>query len=83
MPTYDYRCVKCENEFESFLTISRREEPTKEACSECGGEVRIKPATPLFAYDNVGGNKKVDRAFKDRLKEIKRSHPGGNMSIPP
>ena len=67
MPTYDYRCVKCGNEFEAFLTISRREEPTKEACLECGGEITIKPAAPLFAYDNITTrssvkNHRVDRA---------------------
>ena len=86
MPTYDYRCVKCGNQFEAFLAISRREEPTKEACLECGGEITIKPAAPLFAYDNIATSaspRKVDREFRDRLIDIKKSHHGALMNIPP
>lgn len=86
MPTYDYRCAKCGNQFEAFLAISRREEPTKEACLECGGEITIKPAAPLFAYDNIATSaspKKVDREFRDRLIDIKKSHHGAEMNIPP
>ena len=88
MPTYDYRCVKCGNQFEAFLAISRREEPTKEACLECGGEITIKPAAPLFAYDNISSrssvkNHRVDREFRDRLIDIKKSHHGALMNIPP
>lgn len=33
MPTYEYRCTACENEFEKFQRIS--EEPGAE-CPECG-----------------------------------------------
>ena len=86
MPTYDYRCVQCELEFEKFLSISRREEPTKEVCSTCGGEITIKPAAPLFAYDNIATSaspRKVDREFRDRLIDIKKSHHGAEMNIPP
>ena len=88
MPTYDYRCVQCELEFEKFLSISRREEPTKEVCSTCGGEITIKPAAPLFAYDNITSrssvkNHRVDREFRDRLIDIKKSHHGAEMNIPP
>ena len=85
MPTYDYICDSCGYEFEKFLTISRRAEPTEEPCSKCGALIRIKPATPLFAYDNIktGSNGKVDRGFRDRMIDIKKSHPGATMNIPP
>ena len=88
MPTYDYICDSCDNEFEKFLTISRRAEPTKEPCSKCGALIRIKPATPLFAYDNITSrssvkNHRVDREFRDRLIDIKKSHHGAEMNIPP
>ena len=45
----------------------------------------MKPATPLFAYDNIktGSNGKVDRGFRDRMIDIKKSHPGATMNIPP
>jgi len=85
MPTYDYRCSQCGNEFEKFLTISRRHEPSEQPCDKCGGEIIMKPATPLFAYDNIktGSNGKVDRGFRDRLLDIKKSHHGSTMNIPP
>ena len=36
MPTYDYKCKKCENLFEHFQSMT--EDPLK-TCPECGGEV--------------------------------------------
>ena len=54
MPTYDYRCEKCGNEFEDFLPMSKRTEPTKEPCDKqieqtkhmsikCGGKISQVP----------------------------------------
>ena len=37
MPTYDYRCLECETEFEKFQGIT--EEPIEE-CPECNGKVK-------------------------------------------
>ncbi len=37
MPTYDYRCLECETEFEKFQGIT--EDPIKE-CPECTGKVK-------------------------------------------
>ena len=37
MPTYDYKCTKCDHGFELFQSMS--EEPAKK-CPECGGSVR-------------------------------------------
>ena len=53
MPTYDYRCEKCENEFEEMLLISKKDEPTETPCTECGGEVKQVVAAPYFGYDNI------------------------------
>ena len=69
MPTYDYKCEKCGYEFEEFLTISRRNEPTETPCTQnidvqqtehmtfaqvCGGEVKqIIVKASGFAYDNI------------------------------
>ena len=38
MPTYDYKCEKCGNEFEEFLPMAKRTEPTEKPC-ECGGKI--------------------------------------------
>ena len=69
MPTYDYRCEKCGNEFEDFLPMSKRTKPTEEPCAQnidvqqtkhmtfaqvCGGEVKqIIVRASGFAYDNI------------------------------
>ena len=39
MPTYEYRCEKCGNEFELILSMREREEQTgKIACPKCKGK---------------------------------------------
>ena len=48
MPTYEYKCTKCNYMFEVFQTMSA--EPLK-VCPKCGGEVKrlIGPgAGPIF-----------------------------------
>ena len=37
MPTYDYRCLECETQFEKFQGIT--EQPIEE-CPECNGKVK-------------------------------------------
>lgn len=41
MPTYDYRCPKCEKAFEKLVPLAQRDEVT---CPECG----TKPAVRLL-----------------------------------
>lgn len=87
MPAYDYVCKTCGLQFEEMLPISRREEPigkTPEQCqqveSQC--EVVMMVAAPHFGDSWHHNGKKVDRGFRDRMIDIKRSHPGAQMSIP-
>lgn len=37
MPTYDYKCLGCETQFEKFQSITA---PPIEECPECGGKVK-------------------------------------------
>ena len=67
MPTYDYKCEKCGNEFERMLPISQRKEPTEipcpirildnnndPQCFDCNGEIKqIIVKASGFAYDNI------------------------------
>ena len=93
MPTYDYRCEKCGNEFEDFLPMAKRTEPTEEPCDKqlhraapvCGGKIAQVPgSTPTaFAYDNIaspGHPKKPPGWMTDKLKEIKKQQAGATMS---
>jgi len=38
MPLYEYYCEKCQHAFDDVLPISKRNEPTKQPCPECGAE---------------------------------------------
>ena len=38
MPTYDYKCKKCEHVFEDFLPMSKCDEPLGKPCPECKGK---------------------------------------------
>jgi putative FmdB family regulatory protein len=39
MPTYEYRCAECGNEFEKF---GRMSDPPVQACPACGAEAQRK-----------------------------------------
>ncbi len=77
MPYYDYHCTSCGNEFEKNMLIRDRKKPTEEPCSECSeSTVILKLATPYHGDPWHFAGKKPDDGFKDRLKEIKKSHYG-------
>ena len=88
MPTYDYRCEKCGNEFEDFLPMSKRAEPTEKPCekqieqTKCGGKISQVVGLTAFAYDNIsspGHAKKPPSWMTDKLKEIKKNQPKSTM----
>ena len=88
MPTYDYKCEKCEHEFEEMLSISRRKEPTEVPCERqlhraapiCGGEIKMKAVAPGIGDPLKLGLKKPDGRYVEKLKEIKKNHPLGTVS---
>ena len=88
MPTYDYKCEKCEHEFEEFLTIARRNEPTETPCEKqvhraapiCGGEIKMKTVAPGIGDPLKMGLIKPDGQYVEKLKEIKKNHPLGTVS---
>ena len=88
MPTYDYKCEKCEHEFEEMLSISRREEPTEVPCERqlhraapiCGGEIKMKVVAPGIGDPLKMGLIKPDGRYVVKLKEIKKNHPLGTVS---
>lgn len=88
MPTYNYKCEKCEHEFEEMLSISRRKEPTEVPCERqlhraapiCGGEIKMKAVAPGIGDPLKLGLKKPDGRYVEKLKEIKKNHPLGTVS---
>ena len=95
MPTYDYKCEKCGNEFERMLPISQRKEPTEipcpirildnnndPQCFDCNGEIKqIIVKASGFAYDNIRTkhSKKEPGWFSDKIKDMKRNNPGNTL----
>jgi putative FmdB family regulatory protein len=84
MPTYDFKCEKCEYTFEEDLKIADRKIPIESPCEQCGGEVKQTIAAPYFGYDNIHtrhskGNKEPGW-FKDKITDLKRQNPGHSMS---
>ena len=83
MPYYDYVCEKCGHEFEESLKIADRDAPTEQPCRfpTCGGEVKMVYAKPHIGDPWHHSGKKVDEGFKDRLREIKKSHHGSTINV--
>jgi len=91
MPTYDYRCEKCDHTFEENLKVVDRGVPTESPCERqlhraapiCGGEVKQIIAAPYFGYDNIhtrhSTNNKEPGWFKDKMTDLKKDNPGHSM----
>ena len=84
MPYYDYVCESCGLEFEESFPIVDRNIPTEQPCRfpTCGGEVKRVFAKPYIGDPWRFTGKKPDEAFRDRLRQIKSSHPTSTMNIP-
>ncbi len=54
MPTYEYQCDKCDQQFEVFQRIT--DDPV-EVCSECGGHVKRLIAATNFILKGSGWHK--------------------------
>lgn len=73
MPLYDYKCQSCDHAFRKLKQISKRHEPTKEPCPECGeAQIVNVIGCPAVAYNQPGVHKTTDN-FNDRLKQIKEN----------
>ena len=82
MPVYCYQCKTCENYFEESHKIDEREEPLKTPCAKCNeGELQIVMPSGTSVIDpyRIGRHKPND-GFRDRLREIKKTHPKGNVN---
>lgn len=72
MPTYAYRCGKCEHEYEIFYTsipAAEREEPT-ETCPKCDAPEKERLVTGGSGFILKGGGWAKDRygAGRGRIK---------------
>ena len=91
MPTYVYKCEKCDHTFEESLKVVDRGVPTESPCERqlhraapiCGGEVKQIIAAPYFGYDNIhtrhSTNNKEPGWYTDKIKDMKRNIPGNTL----
>lgn len=74
MPTYAYRCTKCEHEFETFEKMSAR--PRARKCPVCGGRAeRVISGGAGFLFKGEGFYVTDYRSeeYRSRAKEEKDS----------
>lgn len=82
MPTYDFRCKKCDHTFEKSLSFSEREEyPKTNKCPECGdGEIiQYIGGVCGFTTSESLGRKKAPDGFREILRRMKKAHPGSTI----
>ncbi len=82
---YDYRCKKCDNEFEEWLRMSEREEPMKNPCAElvddepCGGEI-VQAVSAMAIGDSIRlGIKKPSGEFNAVMEKIHHGTVGSKL----
>jgi putative FmdB family regulatory protein len=84
MPTYDYKCISCGDEFEIFQAMS---EPPLKICSRCNGELKrlIGPGLgPIFKgngfYQTDYKNNSSKKISKETSKAEKADRKSSNKS---
>ena len=74
MPTYSFNCESCNKSFESFLTMSKSDEPLGEPCPECGVKGKVRKAYTSAPTAWMDSNYMVDKpqcgAFQERMQHI-------------
>ena len=74
MPTYSFYCECCGKSFESFLTMSKCDEPLGEPCPKCGVSGRVVKAYLSAPSAMLDTNHIVDKpqggAFQERMQHI-------------
>ena len=82
MPTYQYKCNECENEFEEIHRIADREVPVDTLCEICGqGNMKLIPQLPSMVSMRDGWRRHTDEGGKDTLREIKKNNPGSQLDV--
>ena len=74
MPIYEYYCESCEHSFEELLSVSERDEPTKESCPICEeNTVKKGVSLTLMGADANVTPDKMCPGFSRRMEEISNS----------
>ena len=84
MPTYDYKCSKCDSVFELSKKISDRDDVSLQNCPECSqtGFIQRLVGSPMVAYSVTvkgGYGNNLPDGFKQVLSQIDSKAPGSRL----
>lgn len=73
MPIYEFNCESCDHQFETLLSVDKRETPTNEPCPECN-ENTVKKSVGMFqaGADATMTVDKMCPGFIKRMDNIKK-----------
>lgn len=76
MPMYDYRCSKCEHQFEEFQKMKDRKKPLKRACPNCGEKKTLNfiIGTPAICDPIRVGTKRHDKGWHEVLAKVNKAN---------
>ena len=69
MPTYNYKCEKCEHAWEDFLSMADNHKPTKEPCPQCGVN-KVRKVVGGMPGISVDTNLTPDKATGGKWSEL-------------
>ena len=83
MPIYDYYCKNCDYVFDEMISMSRREEPTKKKCPECGKK-KVRQYVGALGHGGIGdpirlGITRPSSQFNEVLQKINDNTPRSNL----
>lgn len=79
MPLYEYKCNQCDNQFESIVKISNRDDIRQ--CPICNSDSK-RIVTKINLASMVGGIlSKTNDDFKEMVRQIDKGHPNNTMNI--
>jgi len=70
VPKYIYRCSECENEFETYHSMSDKLKDC-EACELTGSLVRI-PSLTIKVFKNTDNNTRVGEVVKSHIEDARQ-----------
>lgn len=80
MPVYEYSCSNCDYIFDKLCKIADRDEPCKDSCIKCGGEIKRVIITAPSIGDVVSlGIKQPDDTWKEYIKNVDKKNPGNKI----
>jgi putative FmdB family regulatory protein len=82
VPIYQFKCNKCQYDFEKYEKLADSDLPTRLPCPgcqelECVDKVIGSPAI----VSGVNFHSKVPNHFRDRMKDIKKMNPGSTIDV--